>query len=141
MRRFRATTILTAAALLALIQGSATVASAKEFDLTGTLDCGQRSGRKCQFADWSTGPTMGVLTKDMSGNLERVVVDASWVRDRLTDFDQDDFVWFTVRDDLGPNLKITSVVEHHGDGTDNQGLSNGNRVIPENGRTKKKEDS
>src|SRR5882724_2862513 len=80
--------------LLALVQAPAAPALAKEFDVTGTIDCGVRSGNKCDFTDWSTGPTIGVLTEDISGTRELVQIDASWVKNDLNDFDQDDFVWF-----------------------------------------------
>jgi hypothetical protein len=131
MKRLLRSAALGVIVLFTLGQSSSTVAQAKEFDITGTLDCGARSGRRCNFSDWATGPTMGVFTRDISGNLDRVVVDASWVRNKLTDFDQDDFVWFTVRDDLGRNLRVTSVVEHHcDDGTKNPGLSNGSHCFP-----------
>src|SRR5215210_4225043 len=86
------------------------VSQAKECDLTGTLDCDVRSGKKCEFIDWETGPRLGILTRDISGNLERATVDASWVRDDLSDFGQDDFVWFTVQD-FGTGLQATSVLE------------------------------
>ena len=107
--------------------------AAKEFDVTGTIDCGALSGRKCDFTDWSTGPVIGVLTEDISGVRERVLIDASWVKNDLTDFDQDDFIWLTVRDGLGANLQATGVVEHHCSdgrfsfGIVNQGRSSGNR--------------
>src|SRR5690349_14131107 len=79
--------------------------SAKEFDVTGTLDCGVRSGHICKWDDWDTGPVIGIITEDISGKPERVLVDASWVKKDMTDFGQDDFVWFTVRDDVGPQLQ------------------------------------
>src|SRR4051794_38037585 len=62
--------VLALAVALAPSPAMATVASAKEFDVTGTIDCGARSGHKCDFADWSTGPVIGVLTEDISGTRE-----------------------------------------------------------------------
>jgi hypothetical protein len=125
--------IVTVAVSLMIAPGPATSVAAKEFDVTGTIDCGALSGRKCDFADWDTGPVIGVLTEDISGTRERVLIDASWVKSDLTDFDQDDFIWLTVRDGIGPNLQATGVVEHHCTdgrfslGIVNQGQSSGNR--------------
>ena len=134
MHRFFRGAVIGAVALGALLQATPSTALAKDFDVTGTLECGQRSGEKCQFADWSTGPMLGVITSDLSGNRERVVLDASWMRDRLNEFDQDDFVWFTVRNDAGPGLKIISVVEHRcREGKFNLGLSTGSYCVRENG--------
>jgi len=110
-RAARATAI--GAAFLVLTQTAAQTAEAKEFDVTGTIDCGARSGKKCDFTDWSTGPVIGVLTEDISGTRERASIDASWVKNDLDDFDQDDFVWFTVQDNGGPNLQATGIVQHH----------------------------
>lgn len=105
----------------------------REFDLTGTLDCEERSGRKCHFVDWATGPALAVFTEDVSGVRERHLIDVSWVRDDMAGFRQDDFVWFTVAD-LGTGmLTATGVVEYRcADGTvphgqANQGFSNGDR--------------
>ena len=120
-------------AALAVAPGYTLAASAKDFDVTGTIDCGALSGRKCDFTDWDTGPVIGVLTEDISGTREHALIDVSWVKKDLTDFDQDDFVWFTVRDGLGPNLQATGVVEHHCNdgrfslGIINQGRSNSDR--------------
>jgi hypothetical protein len=125
MIRLLRTALLGAASLVSLLPVSPPVARAEQFDVTGTLDCGIRSGRECQFPDWSTGPELAVFTKDISGNLDRVILDASWVRDRLTDFGQDDFVWFTVDDGVGPDPHIISVVEHrcNPDGSTNTDLT------------------
>jgi hypothetical protein len=88
------------------------VSAGRNFDVTGTLDCGIRSGQQCHFDDWETGPMIGMFTKDISGTTEHFVVDASWMRDHLTAFRQDDFVWFQVRDGIGPVPVVVSVVEH-----------------------------
>jgi hypothetical protein len=113
---------------LTLLQTPTPVAATKEFDVTGTIDCGALSGRRCDLTDWDTGPDIGVLTEDISGTRERVLIDASWVRNDLSDFDQDDFIWLTVRDGLGPNLQATGVVEHHcADGRFSLGIVNQRR--------------
>ncbi|MCC7106676.1 MAG: hypothetical protein IT307_16180 [Chloroflexi bacterium] len=141
MGRYATKLSLAVVALVVALQSAPSPALAKQFDVTGTLDCGVRSGRKCTFADWSTGPTLGVLTRDFSGNLERVVLNASWVRDSLTAFDQDDFVWFTVDDQVGPMPQIISVVEHHcNDGTLDTGLVNGSGSSCSPTEHKKKDD-
>jgi len=90
----------------------ASAAMIKDFDVTGTLDCGVRSGRKCEFTDWETGPKLAMFTEDISGEMMRFEVDASWLRDHLTAFRQDDFVWFVVRDGIGPLPVVVHVVEH-----------------------------
>ena len=119
--------------MLTASQASTVAVFAKEFDVTGTIDCGALSGRKCDFTDWDSGPVIGVLTEDISGTRERALIDTSWVKKDLTDFDQDDFVWFTVRDGIGPNLQATGIVEHHCHdgrfslGIIKQGRSSGNR--------------
>lgn len=86
--------------------------AANEFDVTGSLDCGVRSGQRCQFEDWGEGPMIGLFTEDVSGVNERFVVNASWLRDHLTAFRQDDFVWFVVRDGIGSVPQVISVIEH-----------------------------
>ena len=101
---------LFATLLITTSLGSSRV-SAKEFDVTGTIDCRVLSGEKCRFPDWETGPIMTVISDDLSGVPQPVSVDTSWVREDLTDFDQDDFVWFVV-EEIGANLQVTSVLEH-----------------------------
>lgn len=134
MHRIVRGAVIGALALGTMFQAAPSTALAEEFDVTGTLECGQMSGRRCQFSDWSTGPAIGVITKDISGNTERVVLDASWVREDLSRFDQDDFVWFTVRDDTGPKYRITGVVEHRcNEGKYNLGLSTGSYCVKDNG--------
>lgn len=105
--------VMAGVALLALAQVSVGTVQAKEFDVTGTIDCGASSGHKCHWDDWDTGPVIGVLTEDISGTRQLAMVDVSWVKKQLDDFDQDDFVWFTVQDLGGPNLQATGIVEHH----------------------------
>lgn len=129
-------TALLAAAVLVVLATTltpaapiATAATVKDFDVTGSLDCGVRSGHKCVFTDWETGPTIAMITEDISGEPMRFVVDASWLRRHLTAFRQDDFVWFVVRDGIGPLPVIVEVVEHrchdgrYPAGQVNQGLS------------------
>ena len=129
----RATRYFVTAWALALLVGTQpNITHAKEFDVTGTLDCGVKSGSKCEYQDWEIGPRIGMLTRDISGNLDRVIVDAAWIRDDLSDFGQDDFVWFTV-EDLGTSLQVTSVLQHRcmdgrlAQGSVNDGRSSGAR--------------
>ena len=111
--------------VLTLPETLSPVAAAKAFDVTGTIDCGALSGRTCDFTDWVTGPVIGVLTEDVSGTRERVLIDTPWVKKDLADFDQDDFTWLTVNDSVGPNLQATGVVEHHcNDGRFSLGIVN-----------------
>src|SRR4051794_3457519 len=70
-------------AMLAVSQEYPSVALAKDFDVTGTIDCGARSGHKCDFTDWDTRPVIGMLTEDSSGTRERARIDASWIKDDL----------------------------------------------------------
>jgi len=138
---------LAVGALLALLWGTPSQAQAKEFGLTGTLDCGVISGAKCAFADWAAGPTFGVFTWDISGSKVRVVLDASWVRKDLVAFHQDDEVWFSVRDGILPSktadgqwlFKIASVIEHkcsgdRSEGLVSWGLSTSDHCVMENGK-------
>jgi hypothetical protein len=129
--------LVAAAATLLWTMAAAPVApaaaSAREFDLTGTLDCDDRSGRKCHFVDWEAGPVLAIFTEDISGVRERRIVDVSWVRDDMDGSRQDDFVWFTVADLGGEFLQATGVVEYrctdgtYSHGIVNQGQSNGDR--------------
>jgi hypothetical protein len=135
LHRLLTSAVLAAAIFATPASTTAPVASAspagivKDFDVTGSLDCGVRSGQKCQFSDWETGPTLAMYTEDISGEQMRFEVDASWLRDHLTAFRQDDFVWFTVRDGISEHPMIVSVVEHrchdgrYPAGQVNQGLS------------------
>jgi len=104
--------LLLAVVPLALSLYVAPVSASKDFYVTGSLDCGVMSGQKCVLDDWDDGPTIALFTEDISGVSERIEVDASWVRDHLMAFRQDDFVWFLVRDGIRDLPTIVSVVEH-----------------------------
>src|SRR5687768_4787630 len=75
---------------LALLAQEPVVGFAKEFGITGTVDCGRRSGQSCSFE--SSDPLMVLHTRDISGVMEAIVVDVSWIMDHLRerDIDQDD---------------------------------------------------
>jgi hypothetical protein len=123
--------VLSAATFL---QGAVEPSSAKEFDITGTVECGTRSGRRCEFSDFSTtGPKIGILTTDVSGNLDRIVVNGSWMRRELGGLEQDDYIWVTVRNE-GNDLQVISVIQHRCKaGTFNQGLSTQSICVTESG--------
>jgi hypothetical protein len=104
--------LLAASVPIVMSVGAPSVAASNDFDVTGTLDCGVRSGQTFVLEDWEEGPMLALFTEDISGTSERLVVDASWLRDHLTAFRQDDFVWFVVRDGIGPVPQVVSVVEH-----------------------------
>lgn len=118
--------LLGALVLGAALQAAPSTAFAREFELTGTVDCNRESGEDCRFPDFFTGPRVGFITADISGQKQRVELDGSWQRKELDDVDQDDFMRFTVRDDAGPGLIIVSVNERScRGGTFNQGQSTG----------------
>jgi hypothetical protein len=125
---------LVALGLTTFLQGAVQTTSAKEFDITGSVECGTRSGHRCQFPDFSTtGPKIGILTTDVSGNLDRIVVNGSWMRNELGGLDQDDYIWVTVRNE-GNDLQVISVKQHRCKaGTFNQGLSNQTNCVTESG--------
>jgi hypothetical protein len=106
------TVLLSAVLAIMMASSSASVLATNDFDVTGSLDCGVRSGQKCHFEDWEAGPIIALFTEDVSGTSERFVVDAAWMREHMTAFRQDDFVWFVVRDGIGPVPQVVSVVEH-----------------------------
>ena len=119
---------------LVVLQGTSEVTRAKDFDITGTIDCGKVSGNKCAFSDWETGPRLTVITSDLGSSRQPVVVDASWVRNNLPSLEQDDFVWFTLRDDAGPGLRVIGIREERCKaGTFNQGLSSQSSCVREQG--------
>ena len=59
--------------LAALVLQEPLVGLAKEFSLSGTVDCGRRSGQSCSYE--GSEPMMAIHTRDISGVMERVVVD------------------------------------------------------------------
>jgi hypothetical protein len=137
MQRSGGAAVLGVLALVGLLQGSAGVALAKDFDIDGTLECGVPSGSVCKLIDDKTGGvdhfTVGIVTSSISGTPQRVVVDVSWVLDKLRGFKQDGHVQYSVRDGIGPYLQVFSVVQRRGEGTDNPGLSTASDTVPESG--------
>jgi len=77
--------IATLLATLTADLGPARVSYAKEIDLTGTVDCGQRSGRHCSLGD-----TLVPRTSDITGELAPAAIMISWIKDQLPSLDQDE---------------------------------------------------
>ena len=136
MKRVPLVGSIAAAAMLVLLQGGPTPALARDFTIDGTLECGRDHGEQCATIN----NTVGIITTQMSGQRERIVVDVSWVRNKLRDFWQDCHIQYAVRDGLGPSLIVVSVDERHGEGTDNPGLSNGSRLVPRDTEPEKDRD-
>src|SRR5437867_2799804 len=65
----------------------------KDIELTGTVDCGVRSGSRCAIGD-----VLRIWTTDVDGTRRLVTIDVSWVADQLPGIDQDDLMSFEVRD-------------------------------------------
>jgi hypothetical protein len=113
-------------AALALAE-TARMARAKEVDVVGTVDCGQRSGRPCESQERLT-----VWTDSLSGQRERVSLDVRWVRASLPALDQDDEIAAVV--DIRPDgtLQVLSLdADAHHDGTVNVGASTGSQEVTE----------
>lgn len=69
-------------------------AAEREIGVVGTVDCGRRSGLRCEI-----GPTrlLAIWTDDISGHRERITIDVSWIIPQLDAYDQDDLVCLNVR--------------------------------------------
>jgi hypothetical protein len=69
---------------------------AKTYPITGTVDCGVPSGQRCDIQD-----SISVMTKDLGGDRQRIVVDISWIKKYFEEepFDQDDPICIEVDDD------------------------------------------
>src|SRR5829696_4521330 len=89
----RSLAILSAAGFAALLLLPASPALAKDFNIAGTVDCSQRSGRVCSIDN-----TVKLWTDDISGTRQLVTVDISWIRKRLPNLEQDDAIDFEVRE-------------------------------------------
>jgi len=64
--------------VIATLHPTTPAATAKEFTIEGTVDCGKPNGKLCI----PTGRKIGILTESVSGRRERVIVDISWMLDR-----------------------------------------------------------
>ena len=84
----------------------ATGASAKTLDLTGTIDCGVRSGKRCEF-----GSKLILHTKDISGVEQAVELDVSWIKkEDLEGLEQDDYLRFEVEEKPGGGYQVLRIV-------------------------------
>ncbi len=123
-------------ALVALMLGLAapglkrpSVALTRDFEVDGTVDCEQPSGQHCPIGD-----VLALWTEDLSGTIERVILDVSWIRrplERLR-LKQDDLLCLEVRDMPGERPQAIGLVEPCDvGGTINRGLSTADREMPE----------
>jgi len=64
--------------VIATLHPATPTATAKEFTIDGTVDCGKPTDKLCI----PVGRKIGVLTESISGNRQRVIVDISWMLDR-----------------------------------------------------------
>ena len=64
--------------VIATLHSATPAATAKEFTIEGTVDCGKPNGKLCI----PIGRKIGILTESVSGRRERIVVDPSWMLDR-----------------------------------------------------------
>lgn len=84
-------------------------ASAREFGVSGIVDCGLPSGRRCGASD-----TLVIRTRSLSGDLERVAVDISWIARQLPELDQDDEISLEVETTPDGALRALRVIEPDG---------------------------
>lgn len=91
---WRATAALSAVVgLSALSLTFAPVVSAKEYNIAGTVECGRRSGQRCDI-----GNTLQLWTWDVNGRRQLVTIDVSWIRRKLPNLDQDEAIDLEVWD-------------------------------------------
>ena len=109
---------------------------AREFEVDGIADCGLRSDRRCSIDD-----VLALWTDDISGELERIEVDVSWVRNSLGSIDQDERVCLILEDRQAAKLKAIGVTRNcKFDGNVNPGLSTGSRQVLEQPKPKEEDD-
>ena len=136
----RSRSLLTLAALVsAVVVGLAqpTLALAKTFAITGTVDCGVKSGEHCEIGD-----TLNVRTTDISGNLDDVVVDVSWIKKQLDEdeWDEEDRICLEVDDGAGTYQATGLILTCDLDGTDNPGRSTRSHTAKEQPKPKQEKD-
>jgi hypothetical protein len=119
--------LVTVLAMLSADLGRVRTIFAKEIDLTGTVDCGQRSGKRCSIDD-----TLVLLTDQVAGVLAPAKIDVSWIKGSLPALDQDDEVTLTVQILPNGTLQAVSIESDKSrSGTVNQGASTGSAEISE----------
>lgn len=105
MRRAARFGIVAAIAASALLMPTVS-ASAKTLDLVGTIDCGVRSGKRCEFGD-----KLILHTKDISGVEQAVELDVSWIKkEDLEGLEQDDYLRFEVEEKPGGGYQVLRIV-------------------------------
>ncbi len=117
-----------AGAAVATIPGLARVGHAqKEFEIDGTVDCGQRNGRRCRIGD-----TVTVLTDALGGGIKPVTVDITWIKKQLPVLDQDDPLCLTVQGLGDGSYRAVAVLDLcELAGTFDRGRSTGSHKAPE----------
>jgi hypothetical protein len=136
----RSRSLLTLAALVsAVIVGLAqpTLALAKTFAITGTIDCGVKSGEQCDIGD-----SLNVWTTDISGNLDKVAVDVSWIKKQLDEdeWDEEDRICLEVDDGAGKLQATGLILTCDLEGTDNPGKSTRSHTAKEQPKPKQEND-
>jgi hypothetical protein len=131
--------IILAAVVGVLVLGLAvpTLALAKTFAITGSVDCGLKSGERCDIGD-----TLNVWTTDISGNLDKVAVDVSWIKKQLDEdaWDEEDRICLEIDDGAG-KLQATGLILTCGlEGTDNPGKSTRSTTAREQPKPKQEKD-
>jgi hypothetical protein len=117
-------------ALLSADLARVTPSFAKEIDVIGTVDCGQRSGKRCDIDD-----TLVLLTSDVTGELEPVAIDVTWIKKKLPGLDQDDEITLAVELVTGGKPRALSIVQaKQRSGTGNPGQVTGTNEEGKNPR-------
>jgi hypothetical protein len=132
--------LLTLAAIVsAVVVGLAqpTLALAKTFAITGTVDCGVKSGEQCDIGD-----SLDVWTTDISGNLDKVAVDVSWIKEQLDEdeWDEEDRICLEVDDGTGKLQATGLILTCDLEGTDNPGRSTRSHTAKEQPKPKQEKD-
>ncbi len=118
---------------LSMTVGHPALGHAKEYEVDGIVDCGLRSGQRCDIDD-----VLVLRTEDVSGTLERIEINVKWIRKSLPKLEQDDHVMLLVEDMPRGGLRALSVAEiHNVEGTINPGLSTAGRKVSEQPRREK----
>jgi uncharacterized protein YfaP (DUF2135 family) len=108
--------------LLSVDLSRAAPSFAKEFDVVGTVDCGQRSGQRCSLGD-----TLVLWTDSVTGELARITFDLSWVKKEMPSLDQDDEITVAVESLPDGKLRILSITsDEKRSGTKNPGQLDAN---------------
>ncbi len=102
---------------------------AKEFTLTGSVDCNQQGGVLCVI-----NPIMLINTDSVSGKMERIPVDVTMIQSQLLEWAwaQDGRICLDVRDGPNGRLQAVGMVDFCWvDGRSNPGMSSSSRIAAE----------